>query len=135
MERGQVSVEYLILIGFITFAILTIAGVVLFYSTSIQDQLRFNQLERLSQKVIGSADTVFYSGLPAKATITIYVPAGIEALEVTGTLLVFNVSSSHGTARIAYTATVPLEGSFNISSGVKRIEVTAKASSVLLREA
>jgi len=43
-KRGQISTEYLIVISFITFVVLGTLGVAMYYSTSITDTIKINQI-------------------------------------------------------------------------------------------
>ncbi|MBX4196276.1 hypothetical protein KW805_01685 [Candidatus Pacearchaeota archaeon] len=133
-KRGQISMEYMILVGFISFLIIVSLGSALFYSSQIKDKIKFNQLERFSQKVINSAETVFYAGQPSRATITAYLPQGVQGITLSGTDMIFNVSGSGGVSTISYTSSVPLEGSLSPSDGLKKIIVIAQANSVQLVE-
>lgn len=133
-KRGQISVEYLIVVAFVTFVVLTILGISLFYSTQVQDSIKFNQLERFAKKIISSAESTFYSGEPSRTTINSYLPNGVKSIAVQENSLVFNIESAGGTSIIAYPSTVPINipvgGEISTSSGLKRILIVAKENEV-----
>ncbi|MBS3088690.1 hypothetical protein J4402_02820 [Candidatus Pacearchaeota archaeon] len=131
-KRGQISVEYLIVVSFVTFIVLTILGISLFYSTQIQDSIKFNQLERFAKKIISSAESTFYSGEPSRTTINSYLPEGVTRIEVIENNLVFHVDSAGGTSIIAYSSKVPIEinGAISTSSGLKKILIVAEDNKV-----
>jgi len=132
--HAQISVEYLVIIGFVTFIIIGILAVSLVYQTEIQDTINLNQIERLTNKIITSAEEVFYSGEPSRVTITGYMPKGVEGIEIIGKQMVFNITTSSGPARIAYTSEVQLEGNLSLSEGIKRIELIAESDKVLIND-
>ena len=131
-KKGQISVEYLIVVSFVTFIVLTILGISLFYSAQIQDSIKFNQLERFAKKIISSAESTFYSGEPSRTTINSYLPEGVTDIRIIENSLIFNVSSAGGTSVIAYSSTVPIEieGTISTSSGLKKILITAEENIV-----
>lgn len=133
-NRGQISTEYLIVVGFVTFLIVSVLGLSLFYSSQIKDKIKFNQLENFANKVISSAEQVFYSGEPSKTTITAYLPSGVEGVAVLSNEIVFNITSSSGLSITSFQSDVPLSGTISSSEGVKRISITAETNRVVLQE-
>ena len=136
-KKGQISIEYLIVVSFVTFIVLTVLGISLFYSTQVQDSIKFNQIERFAKKVISSAESTFYSGDPSKTTINGYIPIGVISIDINilENSLVFTVSSASGTSIIAYPSSVPIEMSatpLSASSGIKKILITAEQNKVLI---
>lgn len=133
-KKGQISTEYLIVVGFVTFLIVSVLGLSLFYSSQIRDKIRFNQLQNFANKVISSSEQVFFSGEPSKSTITAYLPSGVGSVSILTNEIVFNVSSSSGFTVIAFSSDVPLYGSISNLEGVKRISISANSTSVILSE-
>ena len=130
-KSAQISVEYLIVISFVTFVVLTVLGLALIYSSQIQDTIKFNQLERFSKKTISAAESTFYSGAPSKSTITAYLPEGVKSVSVdeTENAIIIEIESSGGTSKIAYPSSVPIaqgNPAISSSSGLKKILIEAK---------
>src|SRR3989344_4622658 len=124
-KRGQIGTEYLIVISFVTFVILSVLGIALLYSSQIKDSIKFNQIEKFSGKVISSAESVFYSGEPARVTITGYLPEGVTGVQIEGKDIVFSISTSSGTSSIGYSSKVELKGNIPASSGIKKLLIVA----------
>lgn len=133
-KRGQISTEYLILLGFLVFIILVVLGVSLFYSAVARDKLTFRTLEEFSNKIIGSSEEVYYAGEGARETLNAYVPAGVTSIVADGNQLIISVSTNSGSTRIAYTSSVTMEGNFSSSEGVKRFVIAAAPNKVLITE-
>jgi len=133
-KRGQISTEYLIVVGFIVFVVLTVLGIAMFYTNQIQETVKINQLEKAARKIIFSAETTFYDGEPAKATIEAYFPIGIETISILNNEIVFNVSLSSGQNIISFPSSVPLQGALSKSSGLKKVQLTAKEGYVTITE-
>ena len=134
MKRGQISTEYLIVIGFVTFLVLGILGVAFFYTSITNDQIRVSQVSNFANKIISSAESVFYAGEPSKLTLTGYLPIGITRFEIMGGEIVVSMSTSSGVSTMSFTSNVPLSGNISSIDGVKRVEVIAQQNEVLINE-
>jgi len=128
--KAQVSIEYLLIVGFITFIIMGILGVAFVYSASINDRIKIIQMNNFANKIISSAESVSYAGDPSKTTITAYLPEGVESIliyEAPENLLVISLQSPSGTSTTAYSSNVDISGTLTISSGLKKIEIKAES--------
>ena len=132
---GQIGTEYLIIISFVTFVVLSVLGIALLYSSQIQDTIKFNQVDRFATKVTSSAESVFYSGDPARITITAYLPQGITQIRVQNKELIFNISTSNGPSVISYPSKVNLAGTISPSSGVRKLLIIANNTRVDISQA
>ncbi len=122
---GQISTEYLIVVGFITFFVITLLGVALFYASQVEDSMRASQVEQFAKKVISSAEAVHYAGEPSKSTVSAYLPSGVTGIVILDGEIVFNLSLSSGLNIISFESKVPIEGNISSTEGVKTIEVVA----------
>jgi uncharacterized protein (UPF0333 family) len=140
INKGQISVEYLIVIGFVVFIVITLLGIAFFYTSSIKDNIKLNQVNGFANKIISNSEYVFFAGEPSKATVTAFLPGGIESFEIVpsgaGSQLVFNVSTESGSTVIAYTSTVPINVLSDITSseGLKKIEIIAFETEVIVSQ-
>ena len=133
-RKGQISTEYLVIVSFITLLIIGILAISLFYSSEINDRIRINQLQNFANKLISSAERIYYSGEPSKSTVSAYLPAGVTSAEIIENQLVFSIVTSSGVTRIAFTTNVPIQGSLSSSEGVKVITLSAQTDAVVLSE-
>jgi len=134
-SKGQISLEYLIVVGFVMFAVIVLLGISLFYTHSVQDQIKVNQLSTFANKIISSAESVYYAGEPSKITITVFLPQGVQDFEVVSNNLVFTFAASSGTSVIAFESNVPLDDGFTLSSlneGVRRLTIVADSDKVYI---
>ena len=91
-KRAQIGVEYMIIVGFVTFAIMSVLVLAIFYSGQIKDSIKLNEVENFVAQLISSAESVFFAGEPSKTTVRLYLPEGVESLEITPEYLNFNNS-------------------------------------------
>lgn len=136
IKRGQISLEYLMVVGFVVFIVIILLGLAIFYTSTAQDSIALNQLTNFAHKTLNSAETVYFSGEPSKLTITVYLPEGVQNFEILENSLVFNISTSSGETITAFQSSVPLDPTitFDLSEGLKRLEVIATSSNVIINQ-
>jgi len=130
-RRGQISIEYLIVLGFATFAITAIVAIVFFYSNSVTDQIRLNHARNFGTNVIDNAESVYFSGEPSKATINPYLPKGIRNISInldgTDYRMFIEVQTNDGKNTLSFTSKVPLvtkdSSQFSMSEGIKNVVI------------
>jgi len=135
---AQVSIEYLLIVGFVTFVVIGILGVAFFYSGAIRDKIKETQINNYANKIVSTSESVFYAGKPSRATVSAYLPDNVEQIEILGYDLIITFSSSSGRNKVAFTSEVQLsEGipSLSTSQGLKRVEIEAEESQVVIKQA
>jgi hypothetical protein len=136
-KKSQASIEYLMIVSFVTFSVIMIMTIALLYSSSIKDRIKATQVNNFANKIIATSESVFYSGEPAKATITCYLPESVRDIEITQNNIFITFSTSSGENKIGFQSDVPISEGANILSntqGMKRIEVKAEAAGVVINQ-
>ncbi|MFH1803147.1 MAG: hypothetical protein ABH864_06910 [archaeon] len=133
-KRGQISTEYIMVVSFVLFIVLSALGIAFTYSAQIKDTMKFNQIESFSTKVISQSESIFYAGEPSRTTLNAYLPEGINNITIMEYFIVFNVSTSSGESITAYRSNVNLTGSLSPNSGVKLVYLNATSSSVIISD-
>jgi hypothetical protein len=136
-KRGQISTEYLIIVAFITFVVISVLGLSYAYTAQIRDTIKINQVENFANKLTSSAESIFYAGEPSTITFTGYIPEGVTdiSIEEDGKLLVFTVDTNSGSNKLGFPSNVVIEDPLNMltpSSGVKKIQLTAHETEVTI---
>ena len=127
MAKAQVSIEYMILISFVTFGIISIIVIAFFYSAAVKDEIRNNQVSAFASKIISEAERVFYAGSPSKRTVFIYIPEGVQAIEIKDKSLIVNYTGTRSILSVReFSANVNLTGSIPNSPGLKKLIITAQ---------
>ncbi|UCD21074.1 MAG: hypothetical protein JSW08_00815 [archaeon] len=80
-KRGQVSVEFALLIGFITFLLIAIIGIAYYYSGTAKTQIKVNTVDKAGKKIAEAADSIYFLGPPSKATIQVTIPESVYSVE------------------------------------------------------
>jgi len=148
-KRGQISVEYLIVIGFVVFIVIGILGISFFYASGIRDRIKTTQLDNFVNKILSSAESVYFAGEPSKITITAYLPAGVTSIQVLQEppnsgeyVILISIETGSGLTTIAYTSDVPLtatsepceEEVITCSEGLKKLQITASSGEVSISQ-
>lgn len=129
-KKGQVSVEYLVVVGFVTFVVLGVLALAFFYVNGINDQIKFNQIDKLGNNLASTADVVYFAGEPSQKTIKGYIPSGVNSIQLIDNLIVFNVTSASGETIMSFTASENLTGAINSNGGVKEFVLIAESDRV-----
>lgn len=131
-RRAQVGIEYMIIVSFVTFAVIVVFSLAIIYSGQTKDQIRLNQIENFAIQLINSAESVFFAGEPSKATVTLTLPSGVKSIQVTTEGLIFTVVTTSGENIRLFESKVPLSGSINVNEGNKDIVLTATDTDVVI---
>lgn len=124
-RNAQVSMEYLVIMGFVTLAITINLGIAFIYSANIQDKIKLTQIENFGNKIISSAESIFYYGEPSKSTISAYLPKEVKEIIISDNELFLTIQLSSGLNKLSFPSDVPISGNISIVSGVQKIEIIA----------
>ncbi len=138
-KKAQISFEYLIIMGFLTFVIIGVLGIAFFYGNSIKDRIKITQMNNFANKIISTSESVFYAGHPSKATITAYLPENVNEIiidtDASGESYLFiSIQISSGTTKTAFSSNVPISGDLTASQGLKKIEIKAGVDEVTINQ-
>ncbi len=129
-KKGQISVEYMIVVGFIVFFVLLVLGAALLYSSQINDSIQSRQIEQFAVKLISSAESVKYAGEPSRSTISVYLPSNVREIQIIGKEMIVDFITSSGLNRVSYLSKVVMAGEISQVSGIKKIRIVALSDSV-----
>mgnify|MGYP001558229136 CR=1 FL=1 len=122
----------MIIIGFVTLAVISVLALAYFYSDSIKDKIRLTHIERFTSQLINSAESVFFSGEPSEATIRLYLPEGVKSIEINSTYVIITARTTSGENKRAFKSSVPLQGVISPGEGIKKLLIQAKDDYVLI---
>ncbi len=132
IKRGQISVEYLIMVGFVIFLVMGILAAGLISTSQLKNRIIINQVNNAMNKIIQSAESVFYAGEPSRVKISIYLPSGVKSLSIQNKTIIVQIQTDSGVNIVSYSSAVTLEGSIPVSEGIKKIKLQATPTKVLI---
>ena len=130
MNKAQVSMEYIIIVGFV--AIITIPLILIFnsHSTEINENIIANQADYIASKIADAAESVYYLGESSKVTFRVYMPKKINTINIGNNEVVFYVKKLNGIDQVVKYCPVPINGSISSDSGIYNIVVESKGDYV-----
>lgn len=125
VKRGQISFEYLIVMGFVSFVLISIIGIAFFYTYSFESRARMDKAFNLGNDMIYNIESVFYSGEPSKVVVNLYVPEGFKEMKFVNNSLYLSVTTQSGLNTISFSSKVPIHDSVlsSVKSGVNKFEI------------
>lgn len=122
--------EYLITVGFVTFLVISVVLVAYLYTGILKNKIKENQVNAFANKVVTSAESVFYLGEPSKTTLEVYLPSGVNTISIFNDSMTINISTGATQIIRAYSSNVNITGSINPAPGIKKLILEAKATYV-----
>jgi uncharacterized protein (UPF0333 family) len=126
MRKGQISMEYMLVVGFSLMLIVPIISIYGFERQSIANQVSIRQAYSIASKVTDASESVYYLGRPAKTTLKVYMPAGVDNATVSGREIIFFVHDFE----VVGTSDVNMTGSISAGQGIQYIEISADHTGV-----
>lgn len=125
-KTSQISMEYMMIIGFTTLVISIILIISSTYTTDVMESINLNQLDQTVKSIIESSESVYYFGEPSKTTIKGFIPEGVESILIGNKSIIFKVQTGSGLTDVGYKTTMPINGTILTSPGYHYISIEAK---------
>lgn len=93
-RKAQVSMEYLIIF---TIAFTMTLPLVIIYAKqteNVQADVTNAQIQKVANKITDYVNEVYFTGEPSQRTVTMTFPAGINSVELNGSLILFNITTT-----------------------------------------
>ncbi len=128
--RAQVSMEYLIIVGFV--AVITIPLILIFntHSTEMNEHIVSNQANHIASKIVEAAESVYYLGETSKVTFKVKIPKNVNAISIGNQEVVFYIKKQNGVDHVVKYSPVPINGSVSSQAGIYDIVVESKGDYV-----
>ena len=130
-KDAQISVEYLVIIGFVT--VITIPLIIIYYTFTQQsnDEITSSQISQIAKKIVDAAESVYYMGEPSQTALRINMPGNVISANLSsGKEIVFKIRSGTGEADIVQTALINISGELPTNKGTYIITVKAMSDYV-----
>ncbi len=117
-KKGQISAEYLIIMGFVLVALLP----VFYYSlTNLNNNLRLNQANDMINRIAETADFVYFLGPGSQDTLSIVIPGGVESITLQGKEVAMKMRIFGSVSDFVAVTKATINGSISISQGTSNI--------------
>lgn len=122
--KGQISIEYIIIVGFVLVIINIFILAFFQYSESSEKEIDLLQISKITKKIVNSAENVNSFGIPSKTTISAYFPNNIQNITFDNGILII-YKSRNGLSYISESSLINITGSVSTSGGIKHLIIRA----------
>ena len=126
MTKSQVSVEYMLVMGFATLMTIPLLLIYYTYSADSSDTVATSQALQIARRIVDSSESVYYLGKPSQTMLKLNFPDKIKAAKMENHEVIFNLSTTHGIAEIVQVSAVNISGNLPTSRGIHIITIKAE---------
>lgn len=123
--KSQISVEYVMLVGFLMVIIIPLIIFYYNYSLETNDKLIAQQINHISKRIVDAADSVYYLGKPSQTIIKAYIPQNVKEALIQNNEIVYKINTKLGISEIVQISKVNLTGTLPTSQGIHHITIKA----------
>ena len=129
-RNSQMSVEYMIIIGFVT--VITIPLLIIYYTFTqdSKDEISSAQIDQIAKTISDSAESVYYFGEPSQTNLKINMPDNVVLSNLSNNEIVFRIKTRTGEADIVQSTLFNITGSLPVKKGAYTVTIKAKSNYV-----
>ena len=124
--KSQVSVEYLLIMGFAAIMVLPLFLIYYSYSSDSTESVATSQALQIARKIVDSSESVYYLGKPSQTTLKLNFPDDIQSTNLSNYEVVFKIKIRQGVAEIVQVSNVNISGSLPTTQGIHIVTITAQ---------
>lgn len=130
MGKGQVSIEYLLVVGF-TFLLLVPLLVLFSYTQrDTTSSLIESNAQNAGTAIRDAAERVYFAGEPSQETVQVTFPDEIKSIEGTNDSLLFTIYGPNGEYELPIYSVAPIQGNISPGKGPRSVTVIAQGGVV-----
>ena len=124
-SSGQVSIEYMIIIGFVT--VITIPLIIIYHSfiQESNDEITSTQVSQIAKKIVDAAESVYYMGEPSQTSLRVNIPGNVITANTSNYEVLFQIKTKSGVIDIIQSSSVNITGSLPTNRSTYIITVRA----------
>lgn len=130
--KSQVSVEYLLILGFVTLMVIPLIILYYTYTLNSSDEIATSQIGLIANKIVDAAESVYFLGEPSQTTIKVYMPNKVAGTSLDNKEILFNISTKSGISEIVQISSVNLIGNLPVREGIYFITLNATSTGVII---
>lgn len=125
MNNAQVSVEYMLVMGFAALLTLPLLLIYYTYSAETSDSVATSQANQIARKIVDASESVYYLGKPSQTTLKFNFPDRIASTNLSNKEVVFKIKTKSGVTDIVQVSSVNMSGNLPTSQGIHIITIKA----------
>ncbi|MBI3035371.1 hypothetical protein HYY71_03540 [Candidatus Woesearchaeota archaeon] len=123
--KSQVSVEYMLVMGFAALMSIPLLMIYYTYSSDSSDSVATSQASQIARRIADASESVYYIGKPSQTTLKLNFPERIKAAKLENYEIVFNISTKNGIAEIVQVSSVNITGNLPTAQGIHILTIKA----------
>ena len=131
-KRGQISVEYMMIIGFATAMAIPLIILYYNYTSDAKESVAGGQALEVARLIADSSESVYFLGYPSQTTLKLNFPDNIDSTNLSNKEVLFKMKTRKGISDIAQVSSVDLNGTLPITSGPHTVTIAAQYGYVLI---
>lgn len=124
--KSQVSVEYMMIMGFATLMTLPLLVIYYIYTSNSSESVAAGQALQVARKIVDASESVYYLGSPSQTTLKLNFPDRIYSTNLSNKELVFKIKTRNGVTDIVQVSAVNMSGSLPVTQGLHIVTVSAQ---------
>ena len=123
--KSQVSVEYMLVMGFA--ALMTVPLLLIYYTYSADstDSVAVSQSMQIARKIVDSSESVYYLGKPSQTTLKVNFPDRIQSTNLSNKEVLFKIKTQSGVTDVVQIAAVNMSGTLPTTQGIHVLTIKA----------
>lgn len=130
--KSQISVEYMLIMGFATIMVIPLLLIYYTYSSDTSSSVTASQALQIARNIVDSSESVYYLGKPSQTTLKLNFPENIYLINLSNKEVVFKIKTKNGITDIVQVSSVNITGNLPTSQGIHIITVKAEDGYVQL---
>jgi hypothetical protein len=126
MAKSQAATEYLVIIAVGMAILIPMAVYLNDMYIAYKDGSNIASAKTAADKIASLANWVYSQGKPAKVVTSIYLPDGIERVEIENKTITFKMKTKSGPVDVSEETITSLEGSLPSSKGFYNVAIIAE---------
>ena len=124
--KSQVSVEFMLIIGFATLMTIPLLFIYYTYTSDSSDAVATSQALQIARKIVDASESVYYLGRPSQTTLKFNFPDKIYSTNLSNREVVIKIKITNGITDIVQISSVNMSGTLPKTSGVHIITLKAE---------
>lgn len=124
--KSQVSVEYMLIMGFAALMTVPLLLIYYTYSSSTSDSVATSQALQIARKIVDASESVYYLGKPSQTTLKLNFPDKIYSTNLSDKEVVFKIKIKNEVTDIVQLSSVNMNGSLPTTQGIHIITIKAE---------
>src|SRR3990167_4413822 len=116
--KSQVSVEYMLVMGFAALITVPLLMIYYTYSADTTDSVAISQSMQIARKIVYASESVYYLGKPSQTTLKFNFPDRIQSTNLSNREVVIKVKTQAGVTDIVQISAVNITGTLPTSQGI-----------------